>query len=703
MQITKNRRKIKTEGLQNEHNFAIDITSKTFDILFSQLYSEPIRAIVRELSTNAADAHIENGNPNDKFKVNLPNTLNPMFWIRDYGTGLTPEEVHQIYTTVFRSTKTDTNTQTGCLGLGSKSPFSYSDSFIVESFKDGKHYIYNLFMNDEGIPAIGEAGVQPTDEPNGLKISIAIEPKDFEAFRDAAEKTYEYFDVIPEITGQDIVVQQPNYVYKGTFWQLRKHGGSWNSDNNARAIMGNVCYKLDPYNTAFSNDDRDILQSPFDITFDIGKLDIEPSRENLRFDKQGRTAANIKNAIEKIKEELVKLIEQELASAKNKWEAFIAYDKARTTLPGGSIIDASKLEFNGEPLFEPSRINSYNKRAGTNLNLSQDVRHVTYSSYNGKTSATFLRNISPKEEIKIVINDLKTGYLARAKHYVQQNPEEEILLVAPKDDSDIDGLVEELLVDKSYCTLASDLPEYKMVTTSTNATTTNSNKPRAKPKRVLLFKPNQNTKTSSWEKAGVSLDDSGFYVKMDNYDCIIGSKMRDPQYLNKVLKAMKAFNYPVDKIIGVRKSMYKKFDESPNWRNYDSYAQRILSNIACQFNYKEYIRHADVNSLYFSKRFEDEVFPLLNKDTLYYKHLSKIKRRKILKLYEKKSILLKALEGEMFNAKHTIGDELISVSEMKSELKEEYPIFGLINDYKLKYTDELKTNAKHIANYVNNL
>ena len=123
-------------------DFKIKASAKAFSILSSGLYANKIRAIVRELSCNAVDSHVASGRTDTPFDVHLPNDLEPWFSIRDYGTGLSHEQVSSIYTTYFESTKTESNDYIGALGLGSKSPFAYTDNFTVTAIKDGKKGIY---------------------------------------------------------------------------------------------------------------------------------------------------------------------------------------------------------------------------------------------------------------------------------------------------------------------------------------------------------------------------------------------------------------------------------------------------------------------------------------------------------------------------------------------------------------------------------
>lgn len=120
-----------------EVGFKIKASRASFQILSSGLYSNKIRAIIRELCCNAHDAHKSAGTQDTPFEISLPSTFSPVLVIKDFGTGLSHEDVMTIYTTYFESTKNNSNDFIGQLGLGSKSPFSYTNQFLVESRHEG--------------------------------------------------------------------------------------------------------------------------------------------------------------------------------------------------------------------------------------------------------------------------------------------------------------------------------------------------------------------------------------------------------------------------------------------------------------------------------------------------------------------------------------------------------------------------------------
>lgn len=200
MILNEAQREFETNIATAPHTFQIKTTAKAFKILTSSLYKNKIKAIIRELSCNAVDAHKAAKN-SEPFIVHLPNPLEPHFSVKDFGTGLSTEDVFHLYTTFFESNKTSSNDFIGALGLGSKSPFSYSDSFSVTSRFNGKKTFFTCFLNAGGEPQIMKLTEEDTVEPNGLEVSFNVDKKDFTQFKEEAIQLFKFFTLKPTIQG----------------------------------------------------------------------------------------------------------------------------------------------------------------------------------------------------------------------------------------------------------------------------------------------------------------------------------------------------------------------------------------------------------------------------------------------------------------------------------------------------------------------
>jgi len=102
-------------GNAEVQDFKIEMNAMVFDMLVSKVYTDKVLAVIREWSTNAIDACIDAKLP-IKFDVHLPTVLEPYFSVRDYGTGLSDEDVKGLYSTLGASTKRESNEYNGVFG-----------------------------------------------------------------------------------------------------------------------------------------------------------------------------------------------------------------------------------------------------------------------------------------------------------------------------------------------------------------------------------------------------------------------------------------------------------------------------------------------------------------------------------------------------------------------------------------------------------
>lgn len=274
-------------NLTDVGTFTIKESSKAFKILSSTLYSNKIRAIVRELACNARDSHTAAGYPERPINVTLPTHMNPVFEVKDTGLGLSHSEVMNLYTTYFDSTKTNSNSFVGALGLGSKSPFSYTDNFVVESVYNDEKNSYSAFINDNGVPSIVRMSSCPTDEPNGVTVSIAVNRTDFDAFVTQAKDVFSAFDVVPIANGpfifDNVDVKYPFNSLLGC--RTYKTGPHYiGSDYLSYVRMGGVLYPVDAKRKEFYSI-RDELVAGFVVDVGIGDVEPLPSREGLSYSK----------------------------------------------------------------------------------------------------------------------------------------------------------------------------------------------------------------------------------------------------------------------------------------------------------------------------------------------------------------------------------------------------------------------------------
>jgi hypothetical protein len=417
--------------------FRIRNSAKAFSILSSGLYANKVRAIVRELSCNAVDSHVAAGKQDTPFDVHLPNSIEPYFSIRDYGTGLSHDQVTNIYTTYFESTKTASNEFIGALGLGSKSPFSYTDNFTVTAVQNGKKGIYSAFINEQGVPSIALMMDEESTDPNGVEVRFAVEDRyDFGKFRDEARYVYEYFKLRPVISGNsDFTFKDPDYketdIIPGVHYTAESGRGSY-------AIMGNIKYPID-----ISNADKvlggmhGMLSCGLVMEFKIGELDFQASREGLSYIPQ--TIEAIKNKLLALNAQLAIHIAQEADKIDNLWEraSYLA-----NRYEDGALFKSAVIKYTIDTkfdLYDPqhNRWNAFKafkfetKELASKYNIvirafsksrsyaacSALKPNKSYKNVNGNDVLFEEWEIRVSDDTHFVFNDGKVGALERAKFH----------------------------------------------------------------------------------------------------------------------------------------------------------------------------------------------------------------------------------------------------------------------------------------------
>jgi len=418
--------------------FTIKATAKSFRILSDGLYANKIRAIIRELSCNAYDSHVAADRHNVPFEVHLPSTLEPWFAVRDFGLGLSAEQVTSIFTTFFESTKTGSNDFVGALGLGSKSPFSYTDNFTVTAVQDGRRGVYTAFINDEGVPSIAVMAQDDTTEPNGVEVRFSVDnPRDFNRCADEAGQVFAYFAVRPLCKGQPFRCETIEYEDRDIIPGVHRIRGRYGS-GAAVAVMGNIPYPINiPSSQGISEDLTNLLNCNLEMHFGIGELDFQASREGLSYIPQ--TVNAIVERLKATAQALTVKLAAEADAIPNLWDRAVFLGQRRDsalwkpavllyaaqnpmpTFNDGSGTYYSAVNFEFE---EGSLATDYNIRLSA-LERSTDYsrgvvmrRLRAENRYGQSPSPTW--TIPVDSVSQFVVNDARKGAAERARyHYAQ--------------------------------------------------------------------------------------------------------------------------------------------------------------------------------------------------------------------------------------------------------------------------------------------
>lgn len=406
--------------------FRIRNSAKAFKILSDGLYSNKIRAIIRELSCNALDSHVAAGNPDVPFEVHLPTVLEPWFSVKDFGLGLDGNQVTNIYTTYFESTKTDSNDFVGALGLGSKSPFSYTENFTVIAIKGGTRRIYSAFINDMGVPSIAEMETQLTDEPNGVEVKFSVTDRyDYNSFRHEAQKVFMWFTNKPVITGVDhFTIPKLEFKIADIVPGVHQLLGY-----ESMALMGNIAYPLNNISEPQKHFGSlaKLLDSGLLLEFPIGALDFAASREELSYVPM--TIKSIKAKLEELNANLTTHLATRANAIKCEWErAEFLYKEQRNTLFASAVtkyVADTKFAlydtsaYHGVKTFrhKVSELEKDGISIGSFRSSYGSVTKISHSNEYVNQIYCVVVDIPVSTEAVFVLNDLKTGCMSRARYH----------------------------------------------------------------------------------------------------------------------------------------------------------------------------------------------------------------------------------------------------------------------------------------------
>ncbi len=524
-------------GVQSENTFTIKATSKAFDILSSGLYSDKIKAIVRELSCNAYDSHVAAGKADTPIEVKLPTYLDHTFYVKDFGLGLSHEGVTKLYTTYFESTKTESDDFIGQLGLGSKSPFSYAATFTVESRFEGAKRVYTCFKNEQGMPAISMMGEEPTNEVNGITVSLSVKRDDVDKFSEAARKVFMYFNPQPKIIGhKEWKPYSLKHTITGSNWKIREADYYARMNDKAYVVQGFVPYPVDVEILAergLSPAAKRLAKTNLDLYVAIGKVEVAASREALSYDV--RTIQNLIEVLEEAAKEMRVSFQTEFDKCATAWDAAQMFGKFADS---GShefreIFDsmnrATPFTWNGKPVDRKVELDLTGVATTT-------MRMMYMRGGKGQSDGTWTPENATKkmtydigrQNLHVLIDSEAKGHSAVAEHYIQSRGDARVLLIAPTSkklfsQAEVDRIVRQL--GNPTVTKVSDLNVVRG-----GGTTTYKKRDIEQKMKWTGFPVSEDrygrketrTKFSRlcWSTETIDLEDGGFYVDVERLTAV---------------------------------------------------------------------------------------------------------------------------------------------------------------------------------------
>ena len=258
----------------------LDSAQVLMQMLSKNLYSDDIGSAIRECASNALDSHRRAGVDTPiivSFKASAAS--NYEFCVEDFGIGLDADDVRNIISKYGKSTKRNSNTELGMMGLGFKAPLAYSSSFYFVCRKDGRERKYMMYEGED-VNTIDLLYEKETEEGNGVKIIIPVKYQDRWQFQKKIKEQLCYFESVyfdvpddKSITNEFVISRHPHFQFS-----------ELSTDSNLHICLDNVYYPLDFEKLGITR-----IQFPIGLRFSLSDgLYPTPNRESLRYTQEAK-------------------------------------------------------------------------------------------------------------------------------------------------------------------------------------------------------------------------------------------------------------------------------------------------------------------------------------------------------------------------------------------------------------------------------
>lgn len=525
-------------------------------------YSDTILATIREIVANAID--VSNGK---KIDIQLPTKIEPNFIVRDYGTGLSEEDMMGLYTKYGKSTKRSSNNSIGGFGIGRFAPLSYTDSFIVVSVNEGFKTSYSIRVDENDDTVVSRlCSEKNSEEPNGIYIQVPIENQHIEDFNKKFKNFSRYLQGNLNIKNDSFKYIEAEISCDTFDYFTDENVDYWRRSsqneecNKAYVLMGGIMYPVTDH--APENFVRGVVYKA-----EIGEFKLHHSRESLEYNNQ--TVEKLKEASDKIANALKTQLKLKFDSCDCLYEAskihlsvISAY--ARHFSKEAVSVDFDENKFGGE--FVSSQLFKGNYKV-TNVSYNRNGK-LGFRNTRHSYSSTF----QPEQDKFFIIDDgVLPRSLANRLSFLADN-EAAVVLVTETEEAKNNALNRFKMMKSAKVKLLSECER----TITKKTTQKKSSGSALAGSDVMLFGSFCNmhhySQADLWEAKNEDFSDNEtyYYVRYyaNKFQKIDGSAFLEsdcPSKAKGFISELKDINPDFKEVYGIRSSALKKVEKKANW------------------------------------------------------------------------------------------------------------------------------------------
>ena len=566
MIIENTKQKVQTSGDIQSASCTIDAEDMRYIAsLLRNNYSDTILATMREIIANGID--VSNGR---KVDVQLPTKLEPNFIVKDYGCGLSEEDMMGLYTKYGKSTKRNSNNAIGGFGIGRFAPLSYGDSFIVMSVCDGQKTAYTIRVDENDDTVVSKMFSESAEDDNGIYVQVPIQIKDIESFKSKFNNFSQYLGDKINLLNEEF--EHSEFRFSCDTFDYYRQDGYYDNRGIASkpyVLMGGILYPV------VADSKYPFFKDGVVYKAEIGEFKLHHSRESLEYND--KTVVALRKASAKIQRDVEKYANDQIKDCKCLYDAIKMFAKFKPMLYNlvGNFKNL-KINWGDFPISEYvfqfencDRVQKVSKTRQGNLTTKQINQSWNFSG-------------EPSNYRYFIIDD---GVTPRSPHnrlsWLDDNEEAYLINLKPEFMDKFNAMN-----DKHVSLLSSH------ERTINTVKSLGRKKGDVKKGDILLLTEKWSWRLSDyWRETEEEFSDDQtyyYYVYNANRVQLSNGSLQYPSVISERLETLRKLDSKIDTVYGVRKKALKKIEKKSNWIRMDEIEEKIINDSPILKNAKRY-------------------------------------------------------------------------------------------------------------------